>query len=247
MTLLSVGASPELFRDFPVHRHDCCEIILNTEGEGTARISGREYPFKPGTIHIIPPHTEHKKNAEQGFRDVYLHTDRLPGSHSGEPVVLRDDDSHTMEKLFSILLARYSTESNPDPITNTLYEVVLNLIEQWTKVTKRDPVIENLTAMIRSSHTNPAFRASDALAASGYQKDHIRRRFIRAIGMTPTAYLTDIRLRHAKQLLQKNDALHFPIGEIAYLCGFDDPAYFCRIFKSTVGVSPTAFIRRKEV
>ena len=63
MPLLLVGASPVSFTDFASHSHDCYEVILNTEGTGTAVIGGAEYPFSPGTIHIIPPNTPHSKRS----------------------------------------------------------------------------------------------------------------------------------------------------------------------------------------
>ena len=48
MALLHVGASPTVFTDFPVHEHDCYEIILNVEGTGNARIGGGTTPFPRG-------------------------------------------------------------------------------------------------------------------------------------------------------------------------------------------------------
>ena len=77
MALLLVGASPNRLRDHELHSHDCYEIIVNTEGEGTAEIGGREYPFSPGSVHVIPPKTPHRKAAPGGFQDIYLRTDTL--------------------------------------------------------------------------------------------------------------------------------------------------------------------------
>ncbi len=38
-----------------------------------------------------------------------------------------------------------------------------------------------------------------------------------------------------------------PVVQIAYELGYKDPAYFCRIFKKRVGVTPTAFRRQREL
>ena len=40
--------------------------------------------------------------------------------------------------------------------------------------------------------------------------------------------------------MEKKDG-YYRINEIATACGFDDPAYFCRLFKKETGVSPQKF------
>ena len=55
MALLHVGSSPVVYTDYALHDHNCYEIIMNVEGTGIAEIAGREIPFSPGTIHVIPP------------------------------------------------------------------------------------------------------------------------------------------------------------------------------------------------
>jgi AraC family transcriptional activator of pobA len=37
-----------------------------------------------------------------------------------------------------------------------------------------------------------------------------------------------------------------PVAQIAYELGYQDPAYFCRIFKKRVGLTPSAFRRYRE-
>lgn len=62
---------------------------------------------------------------------------------------------------------------------------------------------------------------------------------------TPSVYIMDRRLAHAEALLHNpNDRL--PIGEIAYRSGFNDPAYFGRVFKERFGTSPGAYRRSNE-
>lgn len=67
---------------FDLHTHNCYEIILNTEGEGIATIGNQEYPFTPGSIHVIPPNVPHAKRSAKEFRDLYLHTDSLSPKES---------------------------------------------------------------------------------------------------------------------------------------------------------------------
>jgi len=57
-------------------------------------------------------------------------------------------------------------------------------------------------------------------------------------GMPPGRYLTDIRIRKAKELLESTD---YSIGEIGGIIGYDNPLYFSRIFKKTAGISPAEY------
>ncbi len=81
---------------------------------------------------------------------------------------------------------------------------------------------------------------TDALTATGYSKDHLRRCFQQATGMTPHGYLTDIRIRYARRLLLQR----LPVSEAALLSGYYDPDYFCRIFRAQTGMTPTAYQKK---
>ncbi len=251
MALLLVGASPTRLMDHELHNHDCYEIIVNTEGEGTAEIDGHEYPFSPGTVHVIPPGLPHQKTAAGGFRDIYLRTDTLnrtdiPGKKERpitEPLILSDDSCHTMTNLLSILLSRYLIQKETDAVTETLYNAVLQIIEERVTLPPIHPVVSTVIQSITASYSDPDFQVTEALTATGYSKDHLRRCFQQTTGMTPHEYLTDIRIRYARRLLLQK----LPVSEVAMLCGYYDPDYFCRLFRAHTGMPPTSYQKKHAV
>ncbi len=248
MALLLVGASPHRLVDHELHSHDCYEIIVNTEGEGTAEIGGREYPFSPGSVHVIPPAIPHRKTAPAGFRDLYLRTDTLDrtgavrkkGIVLTEPLILSDDSCHTLTNLLTILLSRYLIQKEADAVTETLYDAVLQMVGAGISLPPVNPVVSRVIQTITASYSDPDFQVTDALTATGYSKDHLRRCFQQATGMTPHGYLTDIRIRYAKRLLLQR----LPVSEAALLSGYYDPDYFCRIFRAQTGMTPTAYQKK---
>jgi AraC-like DNA-binding protein len=77
--------------------------------------------------------------------------------------------------------------------------------------------------------------AMDGLRPSRYHEV-----FRRVMGTTPAGYICGLRMAKARGLLLDPD---LPIGDIAALCGYDDPLYFSRVFRRECGVSPTEYRR----
>jgi AraC-like DNA-binding protein len=63
---------------------------------------------------------------------------------------------------------------------------------------------------------------------------HLLRTFRRIVGLTPHAYLTQVRVQQAKRLLLANHT----ITQVALDTGFTDQSHFTRRFKQIVGVTP---------
>ena len=236
MALLSIGSSAHTLHDFHVHSHDCFEVILNLSGMGTAEIQGNTFPFSPGTIHIIPPNIPHKKKAEEGFTDIYFHTDDLP-EHIGF-TAFNDDAGKTIENMIRMMLSRYLESGKMDAIVDQMYRVTLLLIEEKLQSGKEDVIVENLMERLKKSFNDADLKLADILEDTGYNKDYVRRRFIAYTGVTPGKYVTELRMNYARQLLSQRRSLRLSIADIAMMCGYYDAKYFTRIFKQTTGMTP---------
>ncbi len=70
---------------------------------------------------------------------------------------------------------------------------------------------------------------------------HFRRLFKEKTGMTPTQYITAMRLKYAEQMLLETD---LSIKEIAKSVGFSDQLYFSKVFSHYFGSSPSDFRKR---
>ena len=67
--------------------------------------------------------------------------------------------------------------------------------------------------------------------------------FRRDLGITPWEYLTRFRIEQAKRLLHATD---LTATEIAGRVGYNDGAYFCRVFHRETGYSPCLFRRQGQ-
>lgn len=57
-------------------------------------------------------------------------------------------------------------------------------------------------------------------------------------GKTPLAYILNIRISTARHLLQTTS---YNVTEIASIVGYDNPLYFCRLFKKMTGFAPSEY------
>lgn len=77
----------------------------------------------------------------------------------------------------------------------------------------------------------------DALArTAGLSRFQALRHFKRTFGLTPHAYLRQVRLRHARNLIYK----HQDLADVAAAAGFSDQAHMTRIFRQSLGYTPGA-------
>jgi len=71
-------------------------------------------------------------------------------------------------------------------------------------------------------------------------RSSLSRRFEKAVGIPPVAYLTRLRVQNALSMLKQTEK---PVAEVAALCGYNDPNYFARLMQRCTGRSPRRFRR----
>lgn len=57
-------------------------------------------------------------------------------------------------------------------------------------------------------------------------------------GVSIGKYILDKKLEESKRMIAEQK---YSIAEIAESLGFDDPSYYCRIFKKNYGLTPSAY------
>lgn len=76
-----------------------------------------------------------------------------------------------------------------------------------------------------------------------YSNSHFSALFLKETGVSPINYYLHLKMQKACQYLELTNMKLF---EIATKTGFNEPAYFSRIFTKIIGMSPSEY-RRREV
>ncbi len=83
-----------------------------------------------------------------------------------------------------------------------------------------------------------AVTLSSVASALGLSPSYLSHLFSGGLKITFTEYLARLRTDAAKELLRNT---LYSVSEIAGMVGFEDPNYFIRLFKKTVGITPVAY------
>jgi signal transduction histidine kinase/AraC-like DNA-binding protein len=98
-------------------------------------------------------------------------------------------------------------------------------------------LVKRTVIYLQENYAHPLSRPEIA-EHIGVSENHLSRIFRRELGISPWDYLNRYRIKQAKELLVNTRGT---ITSVALQVGFNDPAYFSRVFRKQVGQSPSAF------
>lgn len=113
-----------------------------------------------------------------------------------------------------------------------------------------EPTMDHEDAAIRSTqewlsgYFSVANPIEQAVRQSGIPERSFKRRFKNATGLAPLQYVQRLRVEEAKRRLERTAA---PIDEIGWNVGYEDPAFFRRLFKRITGITAGAYRRKFQV
>lgn len=176
--------------------------------------------------------------------------DRLLGGRGlGEPWLFRMPDlSAVMLCMDELLrLGRSADRDREAEASARLYELLLHLVNRASPLAMpNDPSIPGIRAAadhIRSRCTDTALSMSEVAALTGYSVPYFSRKFHQLMGRTPSAYLLESRVLHAKHLLMSSS---LTVQEIAAASGFSRSSYFIHCFRKLERTTPERFRLRRR-
>ncbi|MBL8905669.1 MAG: helix-turn-helix domain-containing protein [Rhizobiales bacterium] len=113
----------------------------------------------------------------------------------------------------------------------------------YASLVRRQPHADSVVRRAEE-YLSREFRQENAVARTVEQcaipERSLKRRFKTATGQTLIGYVQNLRIEEAKRLLEANEVA---ADEIAAMVGYDNPAFFRRLFKRSTGLTPGAYRR----
>ena len=224
----------------------CFILEYIVSGRGYLTVNGESYTLKANDAYLIHPGDECEYYADKNepykkywinFRS-YFFADFLNAYDLGKPRVFFDLDlSDTFNKLFELENISLSNDELYIPASEILYAAAFKIAAHE----KRTKASSSLAAQVKYKlqHSIDIPVDLDALEKQFYRtKSDIIKQFKKAYGITPYAYLMNLRIQAAKNLLKSTDKTAKEIAE--YLC-FSSEYHFSNFFKSKTGESPREY------
>ena len=96
-----------------------------------------------------------------------------------------------------------------------------------------DSIVRQAEDWLRK-HFREAHAVASVVAQCGIAERSLKRRFTAATGLTVIGYVQNLRIEEAKRLLETSDR---PSDDIASAVGYENPAFFRRLFKRCSGLT----------
>jgi AraC-like DNA-binding protein len=242
------------------HFHEEYSLAFLHSGTSHARLAGGELPVSGGDLVLMPPRLVHACNPDEGeewsYSIFYLEPSWVEGllGWRAPPIqALR----LTMAPGFGAGQARIAGARQDPPALESLVREALGTFAGAPQGAAGAAARLGLApasgagARAPSSGLDEAKRHLEAHLAAAVSVDELaevaglsKYRFIRAFsgayGLTPHAYLLNVRVNRAKRQLSAGEG----IAAAAYENGFCDQSHFSRAFASRVGITPGAYAAR---
>lgn len=242
-----------------------------TEGHAQIIFPDKVQDLRPRHMYIIPAFTPHSYACQEKFSHCYIHVyneadhDILEDWELPTEIKAGEDKLALIHRLRDLCPKMELTQSDPlvyDNSPTMVHNILRNKQrELYARIESRGIVYLLLANFLQTAHLKQYIqdkRIRDVLAyihshlhekpnidklaeVSCLSKDHLIRIFRKEMNTTPLAYINRKKMKKAQLKLLTET---FSVKEIAYHLGFDNQAYFNRIFKKTTGLTPMAYKRR---
>lgn len=232
--------------------HKNIEIIIVTDGEGTAQYDGERIPIREGDIVAVNSGALHCFSSEQGFdfigiiidddfcRENGIETEKISLHHTFR-------DKKTEKLLFRVthLLGDYIKSKSNLVAAKTRCAVLVLIIDMMENhslpktsgMLAKNPSEDYVKKVIGylNEHFAETVRLEELASLCGITKFHLAREFKCFTAETVFTYLTALKCRNAKTCLSSG----MSVTETALACGFESVSYFSRTYKKVMGCSPS--------
>lgn len=232
---------PKIFRKQILSRNSS-SILYLIEGRYLYELENESVYLEAGEAVYLPQGAHYTYNvvSEQtlGIQvEFELEEDGQPVVFSNAPVIFKEKAA----EIYALLeeMERMSTQDKWLTISN-LYRII-GLFCEGMCAESGGGVHEGIVPAVQyiESHLQSKIYVEDLAALCGISQSHLRRLFIKHLGMSPIQYKNRVLMQTACKLLRGTG---MNVSETADALGFNDVYTFSQLFKKEIGISPKKYM-----
>ena len=255
--LTPVSMRTKKLGDYDDHIDDCYTMILVTKGCGSADIDFHTVPMSQGQLGIIAPGQIHsninikecelwmlRMSPEMMDDDYRYKLDEY--AMTGNPVMLPEETIVLLCEALEFLSKLMASMNDRQPMKSVLFNmlnVVLGIITPRILNGQAKPPLRSTEITVKFKQMlpkfvrrqkKPSFYANELCISEVYLNEVVKK----TTGMTPSGWINVAILLEAKRMIRTTT---LTVKEIAHNLGFEDHAYFSRLFKKNTNMTPLEF------
>lgn len=245
---------------FPRHTHESFAVGVIEAGIQATDYRGATYYATEGDICLVNPGEAHTGYApdETGWTyqcsypvEAILQkaaaevADKAAGTpYFPSPVIHDPSVARLLRAFFASLQRPHSALEQESRLLAVLARMIIRYSEQrpHTRETGRERVAVRRVRDYIHDHYPDNMTLAQLAAVANLSRFHLIRVFRKETGLSPHAYLTQVRVERAKELLARK----VPIVHTALSVGFSDQSHLSRRFKSITGIPPGQYAQNRN-
>lgn len=238
-------------------RYERGDVILLPAGRPHVIRDGKRVPARPLAVSDMRLEVVDRKTGTRWLSGTFSFDDSRGAQllHGLPPVIeLRGAGNQSLEWLdiSAAMLMREKTnpsQGSQEMISRILDLLFVQVLRAWAVrpdatpgwlTGAMDPIIGDAITSIHASPAHP-WTIERLAGKSNLSRSAFAERFVRRVGTPPAAYIAQVRLQSAADLLQYTTE---PISAIAHEIGYDSEAAFSRAFSKRYSLPPSKWRRR---
>lgn len=222
-------------------------LIIKRAGSSEYKIGNKKYVANSNNVLFIPAGTEYYMYIYKPGDCVIVEFD---ASYDTTPEVCEFFTSNDKEIATTVkTLLQFWKLKGPayhSKCLSELYTLVtqLSTVYSYTySLAGKYRMIHKSVKYIEANYRRIDLYTPDLAEMSGMGETYYRSIFLSVFNVPPAKYIQNYRIEKAKELLVNSSG---SVEDIAVAVGFANSSYFCKVFKSTVGLTPSEFAAKSR-
>ena len=247
-------AKTAVAHSFETHWHEFYEITYYPDAVGETVINNTVYPISPGTLILMTPLDFHAMDItanDQTCYKIYFLDNQFEvelAKELSDPIILHD--VYENDFMYAVLneLCKIQKSGKVEEYTTAklqeylLKSLVIQILQRsggatvHSKNASSNLVKQGITYITAHFADDPTL--SEVADVLGVSPNYFSKIFKTVTDTSFQAYVTNLRIKYAKQLLVDSD---LSVSEIATHSGFNTLSNFLRTFKTVCGTTPSEY------
>lgn len=228
-------------------------LLYCLAGEGWIKCNGKTIQLTPNTGFIIPKNTGHKYGSSLKdawsiywvhFEGDYAQTfyERFSASNDTAVKIAFDESRIT---LLNEIIKLLESDFTDEKVELTHFKLIAFLSSLSYSNTLNNAIVDkiSLSILYMKAHLSGIVSIEQLANEACYSISRYSELFKQKTGYSPIQFFIRLKIQKSCEYLYFTN---LNIKEICKEVGFDDPYYFSRMFKKQLGVSPSAYRKKKD-